>query len=127
MPFKRLRKSIINTSIQAALTDNLHPAFGKSNSGLKRFLKRHQRKKPLQATSFRVILYTETFTELSLDFRTLRGQSISGKSDADPHFKIMNNHTFKMQQTFPNKHKSLRICSAEVLYVGCRLLSRDCC
>ena len=33
------------------------------------------------------------------------------------HFTITNNYTFKMQQTFPGKYKSLWVCSIVELYM----------
>ena len=44
-----------------------------------------------------------------MKFGALRGSSASAKSDADEYFNITINDTFKMQQTFPNKHNSRQV------------------
>ena len=43
------------------------------------------------------------------------------------HFNITNNYTLKMEQTFPNKHQSLWVCSSGALYARYGWLCRDCC
>lgn len=52
---------------------------------------------------------------------------MSTKSDTDLHYDITNNFTFEMQQTFPDKHKSVQACSSEPVYVGCRWLCKSHC
>ena len=82
---------------------------GKSNFGIKPFLMDTEGKQSLQINSFKGIPYTEIFTELSMKFGALRGSSTSAKCDADEYFNITINYTFKMQQTFPNKHNSCQV------------------
>ena len=47
------------------------------------------------------------FSELSMEFETLRESSITAETDAVEHLNITNNWTTEIRQSFPDQHKSL--------------------